>query len=101
MPAGRCPYPALVLPRKSVSLASGRRVGYNSEAVVPEQHAGWQRSSADPMRLGSEGDWKMGWNDLVGRQLGPYTILDEPGRGGPPPVYRRPAAAPTRACHIH
>ncbi|HEX8034768.1 MAG TPA: protein kinase [Ktedonobacterales bacterium] len=30
----------------------------------------------------------MGWNDLIGRQLGSYTIIDELGRGGSSRVYR-------------
>lgn len=30
----------------------------------------------------------MGWNDLIGRQLGSYTIMDELGRGGSSRVYR-------------
>ena len=30
----------------------------------------------------------MGWNDLIGRQLGQYTIIEEIGRGGSSRVYR-------------
>ncbi|HKV86053.1 MAG TPA: serine/threonine-protein kinase, partial [Ktedonobacterales bacterium] len=30
----------------------------------------------------------MGWNDLIGRQLGQYTIIEEIGRGGSSHVYR-------------
>ena len=37
---------------------------------------------------GSEDDATMGWNDLIGRQLEHYQILDELGRGGSSRVYR-------------
>ena len=30
----------------------------------------------------------MGWNDLIGRQIGPYEIIDELGRGGSARVFR-------------
>src|SRR4051812_28574255 len=87
MPAGRCLPCAPVLPRKSVSLASGRRVGYNTVAVMPGTSAGRYRATARrdcaARTIGS-----MGWNDLIGRQLGPYTIIDELGRGGSSRVYR-------------
>ncbi|HLJ80268.1 MAG TPA: protein kinase, partial [Ktedonobacterales bacterium] len=42
-----------------------------------------------PARTGSEGfDIRMSWNDMIGRRLGEYTILEEIGRGGSSRVYR-------------
>src|SRR5437763_396751 len=54
------------------------------------QHIG-STTAAPPWRRGTMATGTirtMGWNDLIGRQLGQYTILEEIGRGGSSRVYR-------------
>jgi serine/threonine-protein kinase len=42
----------------------------------------------------------MGWNDLIGRRIGPYEIVEELGRGGSARVYRAHQDSPQRTVAI-
>jgi len=50
----------------------------------------WHFSGETPARgtMATGTTRTMGWNDLIGRQLGQYTIVEEIGRGGSSRVYR-------------